>query len=189
VFERNFGPNDLRVAKTLEQLGGAQSNGHFYSSNGHEHHNTPTINEDENDNCNSNISTKAGLLLGLQSLRKAFRIRFDVMGPTHIDTVETVNKIAGIYMKLGMYSSAKTDYFEVLTLRTAILGDTHPSVAVAAQSLGMAHLKMNEEEQAKAYFLQALNVFALAGLGDHPIAAKLRDTVEKIGFDLARMEI
>jgi Tetratricopeptide repeat len=92
-------------------------------------------------------------------------------------------------MKLSMLSSAKKDYLEVLTLRTAILGSHHPSVAVVAQSLGMAHWQSDEHEQAKAYFLQALNVFAMSGLGDHPMAERIRDDVNTLGFDLTRVEI
>lgn len=92
-------------------------------------------------------------------------------------------------MKLRMYSSAKNDFREVLTLRTAILGDHHPSVAVAAKSLGMAHLERQEIEEAKMFFLQALNVFALSGLGSHPLADQLRDDVRELGFDLNRVEI
>ena len=78
---------------------------------------------------------------------------------------------------------------EVFTMRKAILGETHPSVAVAAKSLGMAHLQRQEIEQAKAYFFQALNVFALGGLGDHPMANQLRDDIRTLGFDLDRVEI
>jgi Tetratricopeptide repeat len=127
--------------------------------------------------------------MGLQSFRKAFRIRYDLLGPTSIDTVELLNKCATNYMKLGMLSSAKNDFMEVLTLRTAILGPHHASVAVVARSLGMAHWQSNEHEQAKAYFLQALNVFAVSGLGDHPMAERLRADVKTLGFDLTRVEI
>ena len=127
--------------------------------------------------------------MGLQSFRKCFRIRYDILGPTAIDTVETLSKIASNYMRLHMYQSAKHDFMEVLKLRTAIMGEHHPSVAVAAQSLGIAHLKMEEQEQAKAYFLLAYNVFAMNGLGDHPMAEGIRENIESLGFDLTRVEI
>jgi tetratricopeptide (TPR) repeat protein len=132
---------------------------------------------------------KAGLLIGLQDLRKCFKIRCDELGPWHVDTVETMNKISNIYMKLKWFPRAKHGFFEVLTMRTAIFGEQHPSVAVAAQSLGMAHLKMHEEEQAKAYLLQALNIFALCGLAKHAFAHRIRQNVEKLGFDQGRVEI
>lgn len=165
------------MAKTLEKLGTAQSRG-----------GSDVASISATSALGGNQS-KAGLLLGLQSFRKCFRIRYDVLGPAHIDTVETLNKIANIYMKLQMHSSAKNDYMEVLTLRTAILGGQHPSVAVAAQSLGIAHLQRQEIEQAKAYFLQALNVFALIGLGNHPMADQLREDIRRLGFDFNRVEI
>ncbi|CAB9498051.1 repeat protein [Seminavis robusta] len=196
VFEKLFGPNNLRVAKVLEALGMAQSR---WNTNGHSSSNNSNNRNNNNDGIpniitissspNSNSANKAGLLLGLQSFRRCFRIRYDQLGPTAIDTVEVLNKIANNYMRLHMYHSAKNDYMQVLTLRTAILGHDHPSVGICAQALGMAHWKQKEQEQAKAYFLQALNVFAVNGLGDHPLAQRIREDVQMLGWDLARVEI
>lgn len=165
VYQRKFGPNDLRLARALEALGVAQSGGTSVSAD------------------------KAGLLLGLQNLRRCFQIRYIELGSWHVDTVETMNKICNIYMKLHWYSRARDGFLQIMTMRAAIMGDEHPSVAVAAQSLGMVHLYMDESEQAKAYFLRALNIFALGGLGKHPFAETIRQNMQKLGFDEDRVEI
>ena len=172
--------NSLRLAKALDVLGLAQTAGGK----------SITINEgNDTDPHATNGQDKTALLLGIQSFRKSFRIRLDKLGPTHVDTVETLNKIANAYMALGMYSGACADFKEVMQLRTAIMGEHHPSVAVAAQSVGLAYFKLNENDQAKAYYLQALNIFAVSGLANHKVAKKLRDDIAHLGFDLARVEI
>ena len=188
VFERKFGSNDLHVAKALELLAMAQT------GYGMKQHSSTTSTNSVNDIFNSfssapNEPSKARLLLGLQSLRKCFHIRYQALGPTHIDTVETVNKIANIYMALGMYSSAIKDFMEVMQLRAAIFGDYHPSVAIAARAMGQVFLKQELTSEAKTYLLKALNIFAMAGLPEHPAAVQLRDDVTALGFDLARVEI
>ena len=155
----------MRVAKCWDALGLAQSGGTSASAD------------------------KTGLLMGLQSLRKCFKIRYDELGPWHIDTVETMNKMCNIYLKLRWYSRAKEGFMEVLTMRSAILGEQHPSVAVAAHSLGTLHIRRNETEQAKAYFMQALDIFALCGLAKHAFAERIREKMRKLGFEENRLEI
>ena len=172
--------NHLRLAKALDVLGMAQSGGGGNGNNNYDKESAVT---------RTHGPTKTSLLLGIQSLRKSFRIRYDKLGPAHVDTVETLNKIANIYMALGMYSSACMDFREVMELRKAIMGEHHPSVAIAAQSVGNAHLKLKENSRAKAHYLQALNTFAVCGLADHKVAKKLRDDVRLLGFDFARVEI
>ena len=126
--------------------------------------------------------------MALQNSHRAFLIRFRRLGPDHIDTVEALNKLGMIHLKMKYYSQAKQDFLEVLTMRSAIMGHRHPSVAISAQALGTAHCKMGETEQAKAYFLQALDIFHHHGLGRNAAAGKLRRDLHSLGYD-DKMEI
>ena len=69
---------------------------------------------------------------GLIALYEAFQIRYRRLGPWHIDVADTLNNIAGIFYRLGEMKLAEEAYREVLSVRKAVWGDDHPSVAVTS---------------------------------------------------------
>ena len=46
----------------------------------------------------------------LSALSEAFRIRLDVLGPTNPDTADTLNGLAGLYLRRGELSEAVGAY-------------------------------------------------------------------------------
>ena len=131
----------------------------------------------------------SGLVSALSSLDRAFRIRYQELGPTHIDTVETLNKIARVQMKQRVYTDARDSYYEVLKLREAIFGRKHPCVAVTAQALATAHTKLFDVKEAKFYFHLALNVYEMNGLQRHCLADAIRRDLNDLKFIKTRYEI
>lgn len=110
----------------------------------------------------------------LASLERAFLIRYEKLGQTHIDTVETLNKIARVQTKQRNYTDASNSYYEVLKLREAIFGRFHPCVAVTAQALATIHTRLFQVKEATCYFQLALNVFEKSGLHRHSLAHSIR---------------
>lgn len=65
---------------------------------------------------------KNTLLQAQKLLDQAFAIRFHQLGVWHVDTVETYNKLAGVYLHLGQLEKALHAYQEVYLVRKAIFG-------------------------------------------------------------------
>lgn len=122
------------------------------------------------------------LRMAMDALNRALVIQHDVLGPTHVDTVETLNSIAGVHLHLNEFQDARQAYFEVWTLRKAIFGPHHPSVAVAAHCLGSAYVRLSRLDVALKYYQIALDIYDNLRLRtDHP-------TVERLLMDINMLD-
>jgi hypothetical protein len=108
------------------------------------------------------------------ALEEAFAIRFHSLGVWHVDTVETYNKIAAIYLHMGRLVEAADAYKEVYLVRKAIYGVNHPSVAISAHGLANVYLKLNQPAESLQHFDVALGVYRSMHLPkSHPTVARL----------------
>jgi hypothetical protein len=80
-------PSLLVVAHALDKVGLAASL-------------CPT--EQSLDPSSSSVQVPENLDWGLVALKEAFKIRFNYLGPWHVDVVDTLNNIAGIHLRLGL---------------------------------------------------------------------------------------
>ena len=99
------------------------------------------------------------LKMALIALSEAFSIRFEALGPIHVDTVDTLNNMAAVYWHRREYEKAREAYLEVYAVRQVIFGPTHPAVAVTAHSLGSVFLNLGQIQSAKRYFCQSLEIY------------------------------
>ena len=60
-------------------------------------------------------SSRQNLDWALLALREAFHLRLSHLGPHHPDTIDTLNNIAGVYLRMREWSHAKESYVDVLT--------------------------------------------------------------------------
>jgi len=125
----------------------------------------------------------------LHCLNRAFKIRYENLGPFHVDTVETLNKTARVLMRRKSFSEARDSYFEVLRVRKAIFGRNHPCVAVSAQALATAHARLFQVEAARNYFELALEIYEKNGLGHHSASDAIRRDLKDLNFMKARFEV
>lgn len=123
------------------------------------------------------------------ALDEALLIRYEKLGPTHIDTVETLNKIARVQMKLCWFVDSRNSYYEVLKLRQAIFGDTHPCVAITAHALATVHARLYEIGEAKLCFSRALTIFQRNGMGKHKFADRIRQDISELQHVNTRIEV
>jgi tetratricopeptide (TPR) repeat protein len=118
----------------------------------------------------------------LDALNQAFLIRYQVLGPPHVDTIATLNNMAGVYLHLGNLPEARQAYLEVWTMRQAVFGPNHPSVAVTAHALGGVYLRMSRANEASKYYFSAFDIFRQLGLNeDHPCVARLLSDIDRLG--------
>lgn len=153
ISEAIYGSADVKVARVLEMYGMAES---------------------------ATRQDPDGLVLALSYMDRAFCIRYKALGPTHIDTVECLNKIARIQMKQNDHTGARDSYYQVLKLREAIFGNRHPCVAVTAQTLAAIHAKLSQVKEAKFYFRLALGVYEHNGLQRHRLADVIRRDLNEL---------
>jgi tetratricopeptide (TPR) repeat protein len=95
--------------------------------------------------------------LAMESLEMSFTLRLQVLGPLHVDTVDTFNNIASVYFKQHNNLEAARCYREVLTLRQAIFGLNHPSVAVTARDLARTCIRLDLKEEAQELYSLAMS--------------------------------
>jgi tetratricopeptide (TPR) repeat protein len=110
-----------------------------------------------------------------QILYQAFAIRFHKLGVWHVDTVETYNKLASVHLHLGELKEACQAYQQVLLVRRAIFGCSHPSVAISAHSLANVYYKLQMEHESMHWYQVALVIYEedLQLSHHHPTVAKL----------------
>jgi len=127
--------------------------------------------EDNDDHCEKSMT----------ALEEAFDIRYSLLGPVHIDTVETLNKIASVHVQLREYQEAYEAYGEVYLVRKAIFGAEHPSVAVAAHALGNVLIKLASTHDAACYFQIAIDIYdSIRVPNSHPAVQRLVDDYKRL---------
>ena len=113
--------------------------------------------------------------------QQAFELRYQLLGPWHVDTVEAFNHVAAVLVQLQHYHQASKAYHEIWTVRSAIFGATHPSVGIAARALGQAHWKLQQYPQADEAFRKAHSILKANGLSENnPILQELKNDRQEL---------
>lgn len=120
----------------------------------------------------------------LISLNEALHIRYKQLGPYHVDTIDTLNNMAGCFVHMRSWEEAKEAYEEVLYLRACIFGKRHASVAVTARMLASVHTKLGEWANATAKY-----EFAIETLTGPTMRLKQTDPlVERVRRDVLAIQ-
>jgi tetratricopeptide (TPR) repeat protein len=124
----------------------------------------------------------ANLRNAMDALNQSFSIRYELLGPTHVDTIDTLNNMAAVHLHLQEFQEARQAFFEVWTLREVIFGPKHPSVAVTAHCLGRVYMRLNEVAEASKYYHNALDIYRYLRLSeDNPTVARLLNDITSLG--------
>lgn len=155
IYREIYGDENLIVARMLNQVGLSAS----------------LCQSDEN------------LDWALIALKEALHIRMKFYGPHHVDVVDTLNNIAGVYFHKRELDIAKELYLDVLLVRNYIFGRNHPSVAVTAQTLGKVYTRLADFHNAMKYFELALEIFQgdeMKLSSHHPIVVKVKEELMQV---------
>lgn len=154
ILRRNFDQESLVFARGLDKVGLAASK----------------------------CPSPENLELALLALNEALHLRISQIGPHHCDTVDTLNNIAGIFLHMKEWSKAKDAYVDVLTVRAAIFGNNHPSVAVTAQTLGKVCSHLSDFDASMEYFELALSIYRGEPMmlrDSHPLISKTIRNIDR----------
>lgn len=126
----------------------------------------------------------------LELLQDAFWIRRQKLGVWHVDTVDTMNRIAMVHALAENFSEARRCYWEVFWVRKAIFGAQHPSVAVAAHGLANSFVKLGSLEDGSNFYHIAMEIFDKMGLpSENPAVSKLLRDMKQLEQVHRRAEI
>jgi tetratricopeptide (TPR) repeat protein len=80
---------------------------------------------------------------------------------------------------MGKYPEALKYDLKALAIQEEMLGTKHPSTAASYNNIGIVYDNMGDNENAIAYYRQALDIYE--ALGDTSGADKVRESVERLG--------
>ena len=135
IFRAKYGNFHLSVARALDKLGLAIS------------------------------MTGANLDSALNKLKVALKIRCELLGPGHVDSVDSLNNLASVHMNRGDFTIATRYYRLVIRYREQIFGRYHASVGVAAYTLAcILDDRLESSRDARRYFNMAREIYDAIGL-------------------------
>lgn len=160
IYRETYGDDNLIVARMLNQVGLSASLSH----------------------------SSENLQWALLALKESLHIRIKYLGLHHVDVVDTMNNIAGVYLHKRELEVAKELYTDVMIVRAHIFGKDHPSVAVTAQTLGKVYSRLSDFQNSIKHYDLALEIYQGETLrlpSNHPLVVKVRDelvNVERIAM-------
>jgi hypothetical protein len=115
--------------------------------------------------------------MALELLQEAFQIRRQELGVWHVDTVDTMNRIAMVHALANNFPEARRCYWEVFWVRKGIFGAQHPGVAIAAHDLANAFVNLGSLEDGSNFYQIAMEIFDRMELpsGNPAVSKLLRD--------------
>lgn len=128
---------------------------------------------------------------GLVAIKEALKIRLHFLGPWHVDVVDTLNNLAGIHLRRNEKHKAYDAYLQVLTVRIAIFGKNHASVAITAQTLGILSMSISNFHQAMNFFTVCLSIYKRGmHLKDgHPLVQQTFKKMDKMRSVIERTDL
>jgi tetratricopeptide (TPR) repeat protein len=79
-------------------------------------------------------------------------------GGNDFATANALNNLAQIHREQRKYTEAEREYRQCLEITIALMGPTHPEVAITRGSLGMLYLRMGRLDDAKTQVLESLRI-------------------------------
>ncbi|MBX9693734.1 MAG: tetratricopeptide repeat protein, partial [Cyanobacteria bacterium] len=93
-----------------------------------------------------------------QQYLKAFKALEREVGPGHIDLCPILVRLGNCNLAKHVFTRAQDCYDKVLEIRSEALGETHPQVAKAYESLADLYKAQGDDEKAMQASLQALDI-------------------------------
>jgi len=89
---------------------------------------------------------------------KAFKIRKDILGEKHPETLVSLNNLASIYTELGRFSEALPLFEKTYFLQNEVLGEKHPDTLTSLNNLASIYQELGRFSEALPLFEQAYSL-------------------------------
>lgn len=87
---------------------------------------------------------------------KALRLREDVLGQQHSDTLTSISKVAQVLNSQGKHNEAETMHRLAFQLREEVLGQHHPDTLTSMHNLALVLTRQGKYNKAEALFRQTV---------------------------------
>jgi hypothetical protein len=119
--------------------------------------------------------THDNLDLAIVALSDALKIRCEMLGANHVDSIDTLNNIAGVRLNMKSFDLAALDYLAVFRHRAHVFGRNHASVAVTSYTLGcILQDRLNFSNDAADFFKMSLQIYESLGIEGSPDIPDIR---------------
>lgn len=187
-----LGPRHLRTAEALMDLGSAQLMAQEYTAAIRSYTSAVKIFREKYGDMHLSVARaldKVGLATSmsgtnldsaLETLMGALKIRCELLGNEHVDSVDSFNNLAGAHLNRGEFATAAQLYRVVMRHREQIFGRYHASVGVTAYTLAcILDDRLDQGKDALAYFQLAKEIYKALGMVKTPYyidaCARLRE--------------
>jgi hypothetical protein len=85
-------------------------------------------------------------------MNESVRIRKQVLGHKHVDTLEAIHHLAQLCVLTGDPGRAVPHYMEVIQVYASVFGPHYPNLAVVAHGLGNAYLQCQDIASAQEWY-------------------------------------
>ena len=176
IWQKKYGPYHLAVGRALDAKGLALLKQQQQQQQ-----------QQQSQQKDSLVYSQKQLQQAQQSLNEAFAIRSRQLGVWHVDTVETYNKLAAVYLHLGELVSACQAYHQVFLVRRAIFGMYHPAVAVSAHAVANVYFKLKKVTESSQWYDVASSIYKGIPLSDeHPTVMRLLKDQSRLDHTMIR---
>ncbi|MGJ8636906.1 MAG: tetratricopeptide repeat protein [Phycisphaerales bacterium] len=116
--------------------------------------------------------------LATDPLSRALKIRRTELGDEHLDTLNTINELAGLLKVQGKLTEAEQYYQESLEAHRRVLGNDHQSTLTTIGNMGLLLQEQGKLTEAEQYFREALEGSRRVHADDH---MKMIRSLENLG--------
>lgn len=199
IYERLYGPDDVRLAKPLHNLAGLHGRrGEVAEATGYQRRALAILEKvhgPHHPDLAHSLGTMGNVLLisgdhtgGLAAFQRAAAIQEAAFGPTHPELARTLNNLGHAHSQLGNFDQAQVALERSLAIREKALGPDHPDVARTLNTLGLIHENQAQFAQALVAYRRSLPILeaklapnapeigaALTGLGHAELGTRTGD--------------
>ncbi len=95
-------------------------------------------------------------------------IRTRVQGEAHVDTLGSMNNLAGLYMDQGRYTEAERLYVDALATQHREMGEEHPYTSNMMNNLAGLYFNLGRYSEAEPLFIKTLEIQQRLLGDEHP---------------------
>jgi len=91
-------------------------------------------------------------------LDRAYKIRLELLGQEHPDTLETMEGLARVYWRQGRYEKAQALFTQTLEGRREVLGEEHPDTLYCMNGLAVLYFSQGRYAEAESLYATMLQI-------------------------------
>ena len=82
----------------------------------------------------------------------------ETFGENDESYADITDRLASLYMSMGQFADAESNFQHAMTIREKKLGTDHPTTAISLNNLGMCYDKMDEPVKSESFYQRALTI-------------------------------